>query len=113
MDNIKIDGDINVNNRFYLEDSNSKITRPKSRDKQATKQNDNIKFEDAFKKAKKYIQINDTKLSLSYDREEHQPIIYVLDRETDEVIRRIPPEKLVEIAGDEEKLKGFFIEKGV
>jgi len=106
LDNLKINNDTVQNSSYF--NNNEIKSRPKE-----IEVSDNIKFENAFKKAKQYVQINDTKLSLSFDKENNVPIIYVLDNKTDEIIRRIPPEKLVELSEDDEKLKGLFFEKGV
>ena len=110
LDDMKINSNMSVNNQYLFGNDLRKQPQEKQQDLKIV---ENIGFEDAFRKAKQYVQINDTKLSLSYDKENNVPVIYVLDNETDEVIRRIPPEKLVELSGDEEKLKGFFFEKGV
>jgi len=109
MDTIKITENIETN----VEMSPTRQSLVKNNKNNETGRNEDLKFDAAFKKARQYIKINNTRISLAYDKENKEPIIYVLDNETDEVIRRIPPEKLIEIADDEEKLKGYFVEKDV
>lgn len=112
MDDIRINSSTSINTSMDPAARRQIRVRPRKTDENLTA-GKNIKFEEAFKKAKEYVKINNTKLSLSYDKEHNQPVIYVLDSETDEVIRRVPPEKLIELSGDEEKLKGFFVEKDI
>jgi len=108
---MKINSGTTINDQYFVK--NDIIHTHRQEKPKEIEISENIKFENAFRKAKQYVQINNTKLSLSFDKENNIPVIYVLDNETDEVIRRVPPEKIVELSGDEEKLKGFFIEKGV
>ena len=112
MEEIKIQ---NIINMKYNENItvNKKNDRKNTEEKQSVQIDENIKFENAFNKVKHYVEINDTKLSLHYDKKNKEPVIYVLDKETDEVIRRVPPEKLIDISGDQEKMKGLFFQKDV
>ena len=110
LDDMKINSNVSIISQNI---SQSVSTKHKQEEPKQIEISENIHFEKAFRKAKQYVQINNTKLSLSYDKENNVPVIYVLDNETDEVIRRIPSEKLIELSGDEEKLKGFFFEEGV
>jgi len=109
--NIKITESSGISGTQY--ENNRELDKNSEQKAQELPVNDNIRFEKAFNKAKQYVEINNTRLSLSYDEENKEPVIYVMDRETDEVIRRIPPEKLVEISGDQEKMKGLFFQKDV
>ncbi len=109
MDDIKITENIQTN--VEMSPTRQKLIKYSKNNKKDNQ--DNLQFESAFNKARQYVKINNTRISLSWDKENREPVIYVMDNETDEVIRRIPPEKLVEIANDDEKLKGFFIEKDV
>lgn len=111
MSDISISENTNITNWQY-ENKTDLITQD-HKEAQQLPLSDNMKFENAFNKAKQYVEINDTKLSLSYDKENNEPVIYVMDNETDEIIRRIPPEKLVEFSGDPEKMKGLFFQEDV
>ncbi|MBN2279926.1 MAG: flagellar protein FlaG [Candidatus Marinimicrobia bacterium] len=108
MNEIKINSNLSVTSQYFSDPGAQRSNQPKPKEIELS---ENIRFENAYRKAKQYVKINNTKLSLSYDKENKTPVIYVLDNDTNEIIRRIPPEKLVEISGDEEKLKGYFVEK--
>ncbi|MFP4547044.1 MAG: flagellar protein FlaG [Fidelibacterota bacterium] len=109
MDDIKITENIQTN--VEMSPTRQNLIKYSKNNKSGT--HDNSQFEAAFNKARQFVKINNTRISLSWDKENQEPVIYVMDNETDEVVRRIPPEKLIEIADDDEKLKGFFIEKDV
>lgn len=54
-----------------------------------------------------------TRISFSISEETDQIIIKVINRETDEVIRQIPPEELVSLQAKMEELTGIIFNKVV
>ena len=112
MNDLKISGNIDNVNRYTMDTGISENNYKKSETKRKSPIiSENNKFENAFNKVKQYVEIFDTRLSFTYDKENKEPVIFVVDNKTNEVIRRIPSEKMVEISGDVEKMKGLFIQK--
>ena len=54
------------------------------------------------------LKIDNFKLSFSIDKETRRVVVSVIDKETGEVIREIPPSELLAIAREMEKLKGIL-----
>ncbi len=107
-----------VQNDFHFEQENKRIHVPKKQiienvGKPINSIANNMNFSKLFTKVQKYVETQNTKLSLSYDNENKTPIIYVIDKDTNEVIRRIPPEKLVKMSKDPESFKGLIFQKEV
>ena len=54
------------------------------------------------------LKIDNFKLNFSIDKETQTIVVSVIDKETGEVIREIPPSELLAIAREMEKLKGIL-----
>ena len=65
---------------------------------------------DLLDKLQEYVQSFNTKLSFSYDKESQKPIIYVIDKETDEVIRQIPPKEMLKLISNLEQIRGIIFQ---
>src|SRR6056297_970104 len=59
-------------------------------------------------KVQKYVESFNTRLSFSVDKESQRPIIYVIDKETNEVIRQIPPKKMLKLIKNLEEIRGLI-----
>ncbi len=55
----------------------------------------------------------DRMIRLDVDDELHRVIIKLIDKETGEVIRQIPPEELIELAKKMKDIEGLFVDKEV
>lgn len=56
------------------------------------------------------MRVINTKLSFSVDNETKRPIIKVTDRETEELIRQIPPEELLKVSHKIHELMGILFD---
>ncbi len=56
------------------------------------------------------MRIINTKLSFSIDNETKRPIIKVTDRDTEELIRQIPPEELLKVSHKIHELMGILFD---
>lgn len=61
-------------------------------------------------KVQKYVESFNTRLSFSVDKESQRPIIYVIDKETNEVIRQIPPKKMLKLIKNLEEIRGLIFQ---
>ena len=67
-------------------------------------------MDDLVEKVQQYVNTFNTKLSFSFDEEHNRPIIYVIDKETDEVIRQIPPKKMFKLINNLEEIRGIIFQ---
>ena len=65
-------------------------------------------IDELMEKVQQYVNTFNTKLSFSFDKQKNRPIIYVIDKETDEVIRQIPPEKMYKLINNLEEIRGII-----
>lgn len=75
------------------------------------KKDDRIDTEEALERIVSIAKQFNTKLHLELERDLGITIVKVVDAETDEVIRQIPPEELVELSKNAKDLKGLLINK--
>ncbi len=61
-------------------------------------------------KVREFVDSMNTKLSFSYDREAKRPIIYVVDKNTDKIIRQIPPEEMVQLIRKMDEIRGIIFQ---
>lgn len=71
------------------------------------------KIEQIIKKLQKNLTYLNTHLSISIDTKLDQPIIKIVDNNTNQVIREIPPEYMIKIAEAINELIGLLINKKV
>lgn len=66
---------------------------------------------EAMGKIEQAAQLFNRKIHLEVDNDLHIMIVKIIDSKTDEVIRQIPPEELVELSKNAKDLKGLLISK--
>jgi len=74
---------------------------------------DKNQLEDLFKNVKEKFDYMNEYLKIEIDKDLHEPIVKIIDKRTDEVIRQIPPENLVELAKKIDELVGLLFNKEV
>ncbi|MCF7885366.1 MAG: flagellar protein FlaG [Candidatus Marinimicrobia bacterium] len=67
-------------------------------------------IDELMEKIQQYVNTFNTKLSFSYDEEQNRPIIYVIDKENNEVIRQIPPKKMFKLIRNLEEIRGIIFQ---
>ena len=75
------------------------------------KKQENIDISVAMERVAGTAKLFDRKIELEVDNEANMVIVKLVDNETDEVIRQVPPEELVELSKHATDLKGLLINK--
>jgi flagellar protein FlaG len=75
------------------------------------KKQENIDLSEAMERVAGTAKIFNRKIHLEVDKESNMVIVKIIDSETDEVIRQVPPEELVKLSRNSPDLKGFLIDK--
>jgi len=57
------------------------------------------------------LQAFDTRLAFSYDKESKKTIVQVLDRNTGEIIKQIPPEEILKAQSKVSSILGLLVDK--
>lgn len=70
-------------------------------------------IEGIIKELNQFIQIFNTKIAFEIDKETKKTILRIVDVETNEVIRQIPPEELLKISRRISELLGLIINEKV
>jgi len=70
-------------------------------------------IESIIKELNQFIQIFNTKIAFEIDKETKKTILRIVDVETNEVIRQIPPEELLQISRRISELLGLIINEKV
>lgn len=70
-------------------------------------------LEDAVEKVGKAVSAWRSELEFSVDKESGTPVVKVIDRQTEQVIRQIPSEEMLRIAKSLDKILGVFVEQKV
>jgi len=71
------------------------------------------KLKDAADKANEIVKELTSRLQFSVDKETGRTVVKVIDQETEEVIRQIPPKEMLEIAKALDLIQGMIIRKKV
>lgn len=66
---------------------------------------------EAIERANKAVQLVDTSFEFSIHEETHQIMVKVLNRETKEVIREIPPEKILDMVAKIWEMAGIIVDE--
>lgn len=66
--------------------------------------------EDAVQRVSDFVQVVRRELEFAIDEDSGRTVITVLDSETQEIVRQIPPEKLMVAAENIERLQGLLFE---
>ena len=69
-------------------------------------------FNDAIISVNKYVEMFNKKVNFSID-EKSREIIYVYDKETDKLIRQIPPEEMIQLIDKLEEIAGIIFNNKV
>lgn len=70
-----------------------------------------IPLEEAVERLNRTKEFNDRGIHFSIDDETKKVVIRIVDSSTDEVIRQIPPEELLNIARHIDKFQGLFLNR--
>jgi flagellar protein FlaG len=91
-------------------ETTSKPTPPPKRVKQGGEESKEYDKEviEIHRVLQENLKIDNFKLNFSIDRETRTVVVRVIDGETGEVIREIPPSEILAIAEEMEKLKGIL-----
>jgi flagellar protein FlaG len=91
-------------------ETTSKPTPPPKRVKQEGEESKEFNKEviEIHRVLQENLKIDNFKLNFSIDRETRTVVVRVIDGETGEVIREIPPSEILAIAEEMEKLKGIL-----
>ena len=74
---------------------------------------DKKQLEDLFKDIKEKFDYMNKYLKIEIDKDLHEPVIKIMDKQTNKVIRQIPPEYVLELAKRIDELVGLLIKKEV
>lgn len=72
---------------------------------------ENERLEKAIEEITKAVNHFNKKLSMEVEEDLNRTIIKVIDKETDEVVRQIPSEEMIELAKNAKELKGLLFSK--
>ncbi len=72
-----------------------------------------VDAEKLVEKLKQHLKSFSTKIGFSIDRQSHRTVIIVMDKETGEVIRKIPPQEVMERLDKQEELAGLLFQRRV
>ncbi len=70
-------------------------------------------IENIIKEMNRFVQIFNTKIAFEIDRDTRKTILKIVDVQTNEIIRQIPPEELLEISRRISELLGLIINEKV
>lgn len=71
----------------------------------------NNKIKETVDLANREIKMFNTNLNFSIDKESNKVVVKVIDKDTKEVVRQIPPDELLKIAKNFEKYGSFLLNK--
>lgn len=69
------------------------------------------RLKDAADKANEFVKELSSRLQFSVDKDTGRTVVKVIDQETEEVIRQIPPKEMLEIAKALDLIQGMIIRK--
>ena len=75
------------------------------------KKQDNIDISEAIERVAGTAQLFNRKIHLEVENDTHEVIVKIVDSETKEVIRQLPPEEMVKLSKNAKDLKGLLIDK--
>ena len=110
---------INYEQKNYSVDEVKAVSRDNSQERRSRlqediKENIDIKqIEDIIEKLNKQILIYDRRLDISIHEKTKQVMVKVIDAGTDEVIREIPPEKVLDMNAKLLELSGIIVDKKI
>ena len=75
------------------------------------KKQENIDISEAMGRVASTAKLFNRKIRLEVDKEANMVVMKIIDSETNEVIRQVPPEELVRLSKNATDLKGLLIDK--
>jgi len=100
-----------VKDRNYPDTEKAEKKQEKIETSEDRKKDENIATEEAMEKIVHTAKYFNRRIHLEVEEDLNMMIVKVIDSETDEVIRQIPPEELVELSKNARDLKGLLIDK--
>ncbi|MDR2506774.1 MAG: flagellar protein FlaG [Candidatus Accumulibacter sp.] len=67
-------------------------------------------LDQALSQIKEFVEIAASDIDFSIDEKSGEMVVKIIDRATEEVIRQIPPEEMLEIARALDRLQGLFLQ---
>ena len=89
----------------------SPVEHVKKQNEQELKNLSKDELESLFKRMKEKFDYMNKYLKIEIDKDLHEPIIKIIDKKTNEVVRQIPPEHLLELAKKIDELVGLLFSK--
>ncbi len=83
----------------------------KKENEEQLKKLDKNQLEELSKDINKKFEYLNKYLKIEIDKDLHEPVIKIVDRKTDEVIKQFPPEYLIELAKKIDELVGLLFSK--
>jgi len=94
-------------------DSKTKELQKVKAPKKAEKGETSPQLEEVVKELKEKLKLLNTQLQIEVDRETNTIVVKVIDKETNEVIRQIPPEYVLKIAKYLDEIAGLLFSEKV
>ncbi len=87
------------------------VEQVKQENQRELKQLSKEDLENLLKNVKKKFDYMNKYLKIEIDRDLHEPVVKIIDKKTNEVVRQIPPEYLLELAKKIDELVGLLFSK--
>jgi flagellar protein FlaG len=100
-----------IRNRDHLNNDKTVKAEEKIVNSEDQKKHEHIDTEQAMERVISAAKFFNRKIHLEVEKDLNMMIVKVIDGETDEVIRQIPAEELVELSKNADDLKGLLINK--
>jgi len=117
---LKIEGVFPVSQQFGIKNSNNEAVKVQPTeglpgDKQEQAKNDIFpgekQFIDVIEKSNKDLKMTNSSLQFSIHEKTKEIVVKIIDNETKEVIREIPPEKILDMVAAMLEKTGLFVDK--
>ncbi len=94
-----------------VQQQQSPVEKVKQENQEELKQLSKEELENVLKSVKKKFDYMNKYLKIEIDKDLHEPVIKIIDKKTNEVVRQIPPEYLLELAKKVDELVGLLFSK--
>jgi len=98
--------------KLASDEKNTVENQPEQLKKELEKLDKN-QIENLFKDIKEKFDYMNKYLKIEIDKDLHEPVVKIIDKRTNEVVRQIPPEYLLDLAKKIDKLVGLLFSKEV
>ncbi len=92
---------------------NSSVQNQPEQLKKELEKLDKNQIENLFKDIKEKFDYMNKYLKIEIDKDLHEPVVKIIDKRTNDVVRQIPPEYLLDLAKKIDKLVGLLFSKEV